>query len=519
MSSSPIETPSNSFMWPVPFPQMPEKFTGGTTDAHFATLVCAIRERGYQYAWVDVLCLRQLTIDHPDLEMKRLEEWKVDVPTIGNIYRLAAKVMRYMNGLGVDMKTDLQSWKCPRHWINRAWTLQEIRPEDMIINPQTPLTRLWPVFLNMPIHDLESMTSKTLRQLLSPVHDLAQAAWSEQGCSILVLVKEMSKRSSTNPVDKVAGINYLMWPSGMTFDLPVYDAEMDIDSAWLHCVEVMRCELKLELLFIFPIRRDKEEVIKPEVRSSQTTSKQSRNRSKYQFLQEGYNKLSNATTVSTEVLSELTCRHTWIPTWGQIANLEEDVWEGLPLRVLSQKLVPDPVHPLVVPTFLLGSHKTVGMLCFDDCRLSGARGYLEPEIAYECGAFVELRVFSSNERKNIPPLRTAFYTSIMSRNNLQDFWRGHRTEPQPLTFILSLGLEHNLPLLVCRGAPGICQNSAASTQDISQFILKGVTKYPRTLILEKVAVIHNGSGARQLMERFPIDMPWPRREYDAIFIV
>lgn len=510
MSSSVVETPANSLLWPVPFPHQPEQFAPESKDAHFKAFVHAVREKGYRYAWVDVLCLRQFKFGSSDLEKRRLEEWQVDVPTIGNIYRLAAKVMRYMNGLGRDMKTDLPSWRNPRHWINRAWTLQEIRPEDMIINPKTSSAKIWPVFLNTPICDSNSPnpTSLRMRELLSPVHDLAQAAWSEEGCSILMLVKEMSKRSSTNSVDKVAGINYLMWPSGRTFDLPVYDAKMDIDTAWLHCVEVMRYELKLELLFLFPTGRDKAEVMKQptEVRDQAYS------------VQDGDDKFSNATTLM-EAKIELARRHpSWIPTWAQAASLKEDVWERLPLRVLSQKVLPDSGHPLVVPTFLVGSSRAVGMLCFDDCQLSSAR-YMEPEFVYDSGAFLELRVSTSTGQRSIHSLRTTFYTSKMSQNYLLDFWRGHRAGPQPLTFVLSLGLEHDLPLLLCRGAQGVCKNLATSIQDISQFVLQGFTKYPRTLMLEKVGVIHNGTSVRQLMEGFPINMPWPQREYDAIFIV
>lgn len=501
MSSSVVETPANSLLWPVPFPQT-EEIVPESKDAHFMAFVQAVREKGYRYAWVDVLCLRQFKFGSSDPEKRRLEEWQVDVPTIGNIYRLAAKVMRYMNGLGRHMKTDLKSWQNPRHWINRAWTLQEIRPEDMIVNPKTLLATLWPIFLNTPIYDSKARTSKQLRQLLKPVHDLAQAAWSEEGCSILMLVKEMSRRSSTNPVDKVAGINYLMWPSGRTFDLPVYDAKMDIDTAWLHCVKVMRCELKLELLFLFPIERDKSEVM----------------RNRTYFLQDSDNKFSNTTTLMKEY-SELTRHSSWVPTWAQVASLKEDVWGRQPLRVLSEKVLPDPGHPLVVPTFVVGSSKAVGMLCFDDCLLTSAGSYIEPEVGYSSGAYVELRVLSSTGHRSTHSLRTTFYASRMSQNRLLDFWRGYRTGPHALTFVLSLGLEHDLPLLVCRGAQSVCQNLFSGIRNISQFILQGCTKYPRTLMLEKVAVIYNGSNVRQLMEGFPMDMPWPHREYDAIFIV
>ena len=62
---------------------------------------------GAEYIWIDVLCLRQKSeVDH--LEKLRVEEWKLDVPTIGNVYRAAANIVRYFNGLGVRFSN--QDW-------------------------------------------------------------------------------------------------------------------------------------------------------------------------------------------------------------------------------------------------------------------------------------------------------------------------------------------------------------------------------------------------------------------------
>jgi hypothetical protein len=53
----------------------------------------------------------------------RREEWKLDVPTTGGIYQLATRVVYYLSGLGRSFCVgDLRS---SRHWVNRAWTLQE----------------------------------------------------------------------------------------------------------------------------------------------------------------------------------------------------------------------------------------------------------------------------------------------------------------------------------------------------------------------------------------------------------
>ena len=128
---------------------------------------------GVRYAWLDVLCLRQLA--QPNLatdlaipvstevadsyatrlvdripvstkamesiplstevverrEQRRLEEWKVDVPIIGAIYSNldgdglygGGPIVIFMSGLGRPFRDEV--WDSKRHWLRRAWTLQE----------------------------------------------------------------------------------------------------------------------------------------------------------------------------------------------------------------------------------------------------------------------------------------------------------------------------------------------------------------------------------------------------------
>ena len=137
-------TPVNNYRWPVPLP-------AGVTleDIRWEAL-----QAGAVYCWLDVLCLRQrmeeCSYDLSDIDGKdvfrnsnyhkdcsesqhtevsqetRLDEWALDVPTIGNNYRQATFVLRYFNGLGIPL--NLSGWENSHHWINRAWTLQESRP-------------------------------------------------------------------------------------------------------------------------------------------------------------------------------------------------------------------------------------------------------------------------------------------------------------------------------------------------------------------------------------------------------
>lgn len=133
-------TPVSNYRWPVPLP-------AGVTleDIRWEAL-----RGGAVYCWLDVLCLRQrmeecsyylsgidgkeinhhkgcLESQHSEVNQQtRLDEWALDVPTIGNNYRQATFVLRYFNGLGIPL--NLSGWENSHHWINRAWTLQESRP-------------------------------------------------------------------------------------------------------------------------------------------------------------------------------------------------------------------------------------------------------------------------------------------------------------------------------------------------------------------------------------------------------
>ena len=64
-------------------------------------------------------------------EQRRLEEWKVDIPTIGAIYSNLDRdglygggpIVIFMSGLGRPFRDE--GWDSERHWLRRAWTLQE----------------------------------------------------------------------------------------------------------------------------------------------------------------------------------------------------------------------------------------------------------------------------------------------------------------------------------------------------------------------------------------------------------
>ena len=132
-----IMTEANQWMWPIPLPSgvQLEDIRGEMIRLGVVTL-CMV-----------VLCLRQefrpalgedlaipVTITREIVERHnkcRLKEWKVDVPIIGAIYSYpdvyglygGGPTIIFMSGLGRPFRDE--GWTSERHWLRRAWTLQE----------------------------------------------------------------------------------------------------------------------------------------------------------------------------------------------------------------------------------------------------------------------------------------------------------------------------------------------------------------------------------------------------------
>jgi hypothetical protein len=208
-------TSVNNYQWPVPIPS-------STSLARIRIeLLNTLR---YGYVWLDVLCLRQPTSSDED-EATRLEEWRLDVPTIGYVYSQARRVCYYMSGLGLPFSLgDLNS---KRHWINRAWTFQETVQSDK---------RIICGLLDDPSPSL-SAASKTrnyasVNQFWNQVDRISRAANSD----IFPLLHAIISRSSTNEVDKIAALAHLVIKER---DLvPAYKTE-DPEKAWRRLLNAM----------------------------------------------------------------------------------------------------------------------------------------------------------------------------------------------------------------------------------------------------------------------------------------
>ncbi|PBK89171.1 hypothetical protein ARMGADRAFT_935940 [Armillaria gallica] len=214
-----VWTPINGYKWPVPIPR----------DVDLNLIRIEMLNLGLEYAWLDVLCLRQVGGWREDL---RADEWKLDVPTIGAVYQ-GEDVVCYLSGLGRPLtlkEGDLESDRC---WFRRAWTLQEVGI-DRVIAGDTP---------DGPLHaKRKDGTYET--ELLTRFHDRLQStrdmSWSWKVRELLV---EMRKRVSTNPVDKIAGLAFLM----KCDTIPAYYESESLEHAWAALVNVMDTDCRWPL--------------------------------------------------------------------------------------------------------------------------------------------------------------------------------------------------------------------------------------------------------------------------------
>ncbi|PBK59154.1 hypothetical protein ARMSODRAFT_983251 [Armillaria solidipes] len=172
-----VDTPINGHEWPVPIPE----------DANLDLVRIEMLNLGVEYAWLDVLCLRQEGGLNEDL---RAGEWMLDVPNIGNAYVLE-KVVCYFNGLGRPLEGSFDS-DSARSWFKRTWTLQETS-DNWTIGGDTG-----DEMLN------EEVRERFKSQLVSMEAASASVPYVVPWLSLL------QDRTSEKDVDKIAALTYFL---------------------------------------------------------------------------------------------------------------------------------------------------------------------------------------------------------------------------------------------------------------------------------------------------------------------
>ncbi|KAK0245328.1 hypothetical protein EDD85DRAFT_14042 [Armillaria nabsnona] len=178
-----VDTPINGHQWPVPIPE----------DTNLDLIRIEMLNLGAEYAWLDVLCLRQ-EAEGVRNEALRAGEWMLDVPTIGNAYAVGT-VVCYFNGLGRCLKRGGEDWnfeEChfdsDQSWFKRTWTLQETSDD-------------WTIGGDMG----DEMLNEEVRERF-----MSQVVSVEEMTDVVRHLSLLRDRTSEKDVDKVAALAYFL---------------------------------------------------------------------------------------------------------------------------------------------------------------------------------------------------------------------------------------------------------------------------------------------------------------------
>ncbi|SJL08931.1 uncharacterized protein ARMOST_12306 [Armillaria ostoyae] len=222
-----VRTPINRKEWPVPMPK----------DADLNLIRIEMLNVGAEYAWLDVLCLRQKEEGGPREDL-RMEEWRLDVPTIGRVYDHAyTTVVIYLSGLGRPLRLKDGDLDSNRNWFRRAWTLQEVGRQCIIASDMP----------DGPMHAQRLYHGNYETAFLTRFH---RELHSVERCRhhIFAVLADMQKRMSTNPVDRVARLAFPLRPH----TIPAYHESETLEDAWTALVNAMDPGMRTRFLLVYP---------------------------------------------------------------------------------------------------------------------------------------------------------------------------------------------------------------------------------------------------------------------------
>ncbi len=220
-----VLTPINGKEWPVPIPK----------DTDLNLIRIEMLNLQVEYTWLDVLCLRQKEEGGPREDL-RVEEWRLDVPTIGGVYE-GNKVVIYLSGLGRPLRLNDGDLDSDQSWFRRAWTLQEVGTRRIIAGDMP----------DGPMHAQRIDGGNYETALLTRFHKELHSP-KRRSNQIFAILGDMQKRVSTNPVDKVAGLAFLLRTSTML----AYHENESLEDAWMALFNVINPKMRTHFLLVHP---------------------------------------------------------------------------------------------------------------------------------------------------------------------------------------------------------------------------------------------------------------------------
>lgn len=241
-----VDSPINGHQWLVPIPRE-------TNLDRVRTELLHVTSEDMQYAWLDVLCLRQKKSIHVEKESVLAEEWEVDIPIIGSIYTHAKTVVYYYSGLGLPFQ--IGDVEYGRHWLKRAWTLQEHRSQGWVAGMSKHTPRLPHLGDRWYIPTDDSVREFCQRMARLPNHK----GTFGRGRSFLHIVDEMRSRFAheDSEIDRIAGL--VSFSGGTLHGIltqkhtkPTYILGEKPENAWQRLVQWLNNEERGDIMFYTP---------------------------------------------------------------------------------------------------------------------------------------------------------------------------------------------------------------------------------------------------------------------------
>ncbi|GJE88544.1 hypothetical protein PsYK624_046270 [Phanerochaete sordida] len=234
-----VKTRINREEWPVPIPN----------DVDLEQVRVELLNLGAEYVWLDVLCLRQkirgdgdsgspLSPQEVASEQLRAEEWKLDVPTIGHVYRCKPSqvVITYFSGLGRPFSIGHTTLKEDRAWLNRVWTMQETTPNWLLGGLTLE-----------PFDDEGESISTVLTEFHGHMCNLLSSL-SVEIPDIFALITFLLRRQGTNEIDFLGALGYLLKCPA----IPIYDQKQSTEDAWDLLLQQLHPKHLTDLLIMYP---------------------------------------------------------------------------------------------------------------------------------------------------------------------------------------------------------------------------------------------------------------------------
>ncbi len=125
-----------------------------------------------------------------------------------------------------------------RCWFNHAWTLQEVAHQNHEFCGVTP---------DGPLDAKPYKDGSYANESLKRFHQKLRCLW-QAFHEIFEVLEEMRHRTSTNPVDKIAGIAFLLGPC----TIPAYHESQSIEGAWTALINTTNSAIRGALFFLYP---------------------------------------------------------------------------------------------------------------------------------------------------------------------------------------------------------------------------------------------------------------------------